>query len=684
VQLAKDLKMERLVALKSLRNGVGPEIHQRFLREAQATSKLHHPHVVKVYDSGLDAEGHPFIVYEYIEGCDLGVHVARSGPPSPALARTWGKQIAEALAATHEMGLVHRDVKPGNILVRPDGALVLCDFGLVIPEVGERLTAEGFLLGTPAFMAPELWEGATATPASDQFAWAASLVVVLTGESIYGTGEFQGILDRLAQRTPLELPSTLCSSYSPLTRVLKPALARAPKERYATSQEFVQAFQVPPQVDTRLLPDPSPVVVMEEKSVPTASIRSPATPQRRKHFFPVWGLAVFLLGGILLICLPRSKVEPSPVLCSTPALDPKVTPLSGPSFSMEEEAQRLNQYQESLRRLRQHFAPFSNLAIPEEYEGKLELARRFADPAWISLWESYLDALFRWCQAVQGRGLLAPDSKGNISQVREWTAFSSITEDFLSQFYHLRSRLQSPSKIDVLNKDHRDFLKQLQQEEGEAHKRIHPFVKRLLQLPPPISLEILVTSVNLATRANSPALARAFRTLAEALLKYPRHPLRERASWLLANNLYRSNRHWPLPCGTRAQIHRNLSEILLPQRVNHPIESQAILIGSFVQGTFDCQDEGFPDQEPLLAKIVPLLTQNLGLPSVQRNRGKIDGKRVVDILRGAAQKLEAGAGKKNISPELLQWIPRLRQLAAQVQRLKLSLKALPRPGRKLR
>lgn len=230
VLLARDLRLDRLVALKLLSiPAPDPEVLARFEREARLTAGLVHPHVVRVYDHGTTDEGGAWIAYELVEGEELGDRWARGNLGLADLARL-GAEVAEALAAAHAAGVVHRDVKPANVLVRPDGAAVLADFGIArSSRDGTMATAEGILLGTPPFMAPELFQGIPVGPPCDLFGLAASLHFLVAGESVYGTEELGELVQVAAGRAQLPVSG---APEGPFGRVLARALDRDPTRRY--------------------------------------------------------------------------------------------------------------------------------------------------------------------------------------------------------------------------------------------------------------------------------------------------------------------------------------------------------------------------------------------------------------------------------------------------------------------
>ena len=183
VDLAQDVELERPVALKRLAENLArdEDLQRRFLREARLAARLSHPNVVRVFDVGED-DGRPFIAMEYVEGETLAELVAQRAPLPAAEAARLGTQMCAGLAAAHAAGLVHRDVKPQNLLLRTDGVLKLGDFGIAAGHEGTRLTLAGTVLGTAGYLAPEQARGEEVTAAADIYAVGAVLYELLTGE----------------------------------------------------------------------------------------------------------------------------------------------------------------------------------------------------------------------------------------------------------------------------------------------------------------------------------------------------------------------------------------------------------------------------------------------------------------------------------------------------------------------
>ena len=211
VDLAHDRELDRDVALKRLAENLArdEDLRARFLREGRLAAQLSHPNIVRVYDVG-EGDGRPYIAMEHVDGETLADLVARRGRLPVAEAAGLGAQAARALAAAHAAGLVHRDVKPHNLLLRSDGILKLSDFGIAFGLEGTRLTMAGTVLGTAAYLAPEQARAEEVTAAADVYALGLVLVELLTGEpdrsAILG-GPLGAAIARCLARDPAARPT---------------------------------------------------------------------------------------------------------------------------------------------------------------------------------------------------------------------------------------------------------------------------------------------------------------------------------------------------------------------------------------------------------------------------------------------------------------------------------------------
>lgn len=191
VWLARDERLGREVAVKKLliQPGLEParadEARRRAMREGRVAARLHHPHVIGVFDVVTD-DGLPVLVMEYLPSRSLAEIMSDRGPLPPAEVARIGAQAASALAAAHDAGVVHRDVKPANILIAPDGSAKLTDFGISHAAGDVAVTQTGMVAGTPAYLAPEVARGTKPSPASDLFSLGATLYAAVEGIPPFG------------------------------------------------------------------------------------------------------------------------------------------------------------------------------------------------------------------------------------------------------------------------------------------------------------------------------------------------------------------------------------------------------------------------------------------------------------------------------------------------------------------
>jgi eukaryotic-like serine/threonine-protein kinase len=241
VYLGHDIELGRPVAVKFLaENLAGDEAFRaRFVREGRLAGRLSHPNVVTVYDAG--DEGRPYIVMEYVEGETLADLVARRGRLPPDEARALALQACRGLAHAHQEGLVHRDVKPQNLILRADGTLKVADFGIARAAEATALTQSGTILGTAAYLAPEQALGAEVTAAADVYSLGAVLYEVLTGRPPFEFESLAALADSERTITPVrELAPDVPQE---LENVVMRCLARNPDYRPASAAQLAHELE---------------------------------------------------------------------------------------------------------------------------------------------------------------------------------------------------------------------------------------------------------------------------------------------------------------------------------------------------------------------------------------------------------------------------------------------------------
>ncbi len=241
---ARDAQLERDVAVKLLRPEFGkdPDFLARFRDEARAAASLNHPNIVAVFDFGEDASG-PYIVMELVDGQDLGAILRENGPLAPRQAARVSVEVAKALHAAHVRGIVHRDVKPSNVLVGRDGRVKVADFGIARALAESQLTMPGVTMGSVHYFSPEQARGEPATVASDIYALGIVLFETLTGQRPFsGDGAAAVALARLTTTPPR--PSSLRAGVpAQLDTVVQRAMALDPAARYATAAAMASALE---------------------------------------------------------------------------------------------------------------------------------------------------------------------------------------------------------------------------------------------------------------------------------------------------------------------------------------------------------------------------------------------------------------------------------------------------------
>jgi eukaryotic-like serine/threonine-protein kinase len=240
---ATDEKLGRTVAIKMLRADIASEPHfvDRFRREARAAAALTHPNITAVYDYG-EEEGHPFIVMEFIEGRDLSEVLEQEGPLEPERAVALCNQILDALAYAHAAGLVHRDVKPGNVMVTGGGHVKVTDFGIARAVDDTTLTATGSVIGTVKYMAPEQASGERVGPPADLYALGVVLYEMLTNAVPY-TGDSPITVAMRHVMNDVPPPSQLNPEVPlGLDEVVAQATTRDPAHRFSSAQEMKAAL----------------------------------------------------------------------------------------------------------------------------------------------------------------------------------------------------------------------------------------------------------------------------------------------------------------------------------------------------------------------------------------------------------------------------------------------------------
>lgn len=281
VYLATQLSLDREVAVKVLLRTEDAAFTERFIQEGHIVASLRHPAIITIHDIGQIADGRHYLAMEYLGGGDLAQHRGIVFSPSRALDII--RQLAGGLAVVHDGGLVHRDVKPANILFRDDGSVVLTDFGVAkAVELDNELTHFGIAVGSPAYSSPEQAQCQPLDARSDIYSLGVILAEMLTGTNPFRASSYpQTVLNHLQMPLP-QLPPAL-APYQPL---LDRMLAKQPDERFGNCRELLAA------IDTLTEPD-----MDQTRIAPAAFIEAPTRRRRRRRGIGRWAV----IGAALIV-----------------------------------------------------------------------------------------------------------------------------------------------------------------------------------------------------------------------------------------------------------------------------------------------------------------------------------------------------------------------------------------------
>ena len=248
VYRATDTELGRTVAIKTLRLSeyATPQevlgLRERLVREARAAGHLNHPNIIAVHDIGQEGDT-AYIVMEFVEGRTLDDMLAESAPLPVDLSLRILADAARALDHAHARGILHRDVKPANIMVQPDGGVKIADFGVAKLAWTKTITETGMIVGSPHFMAPEQLRGEPVSAKTDQFALAGVAYTVLTGRKPFDADTVASLFAKILREDPVPV-ETLTPGLEPgVGRVLHKAMAKAPADRFASCTEFVESLK---------------------------------------------------------------------------------------------------------------------------------------------------------------------------------------------------------------------------------------------------------------------------------------------------------------------------------------------------------------------------------------------------------------------------------------------------------
>ena len=336
VRGGEDLRLGRAIAVKLLHENLAaqPESRLRFEEEARAAARLTDPNVVAIYDTG-EHRGRPFIVMERLPGRTLHDEL-REGPLSEARARQVIAQVLRALHAAHSAGVVHRDVKPANILLTANGDAKVADFGIAKVAESNDLTATGLLLGTPSYLAPECVTGHPATVASDIYAVGVVLYEALSGVRPFTGDTAIAVCHAIVSEAPRPLRALCPGVSAEIAAVVAHAMAKDPARRYRSAEEMMRALdgETVPSVtsvdqDTQPIDAEATLIGMAPPTEVLAPVAAGATARvaaprpRRRGVKVLVGAGAVVLGAIALFAAMNHDADPAtkaPAVTATTAV----------------------------------------------------------------------------------------------------------------------------------------------------------------------------------------------------------------------------------------------------------------------------------------------------------------------------------------------------------------------------
>ena len=317
VWAAEDETLGRRVAVKVLNDGLAddPRFIERFRREARAAAGLSHPNLAGVFDYGDDGS-RPYIVMELVLGETVAERLERSGPLPPAEAAAIAADVADALAVAHEAGVVHRDVKPANVMLPSRGQVKVMDFGIASSSMSTNLTATGIVVGTARYLSPEQARGERATPASDLYAIGILLYEMLTGAPPFDHETPVATAMAHVSEDPRPVAEARPGVPAGLAALVDRCLQKDPAARPPTAEALAEELRAAPGGA-----DPAPTETIRRDATAVLPVSAPPPPHRRDHrasgrtrwpWLVGVALTVALVAGIVAV-VRSASAPPAPV-----------------------------------------------------------------------------------------------------------------------------------------------------------------------------------------------------------------------------------------------------------------------------------------------------------------------------------------------------------------------------------
>jgi len=333
---ARQVSMDRLVALKILPKKLAENeaFVQRFLREARSAAKLRHPNIVQAFDAG-QSEGYYFFAMEFVDGETLADIVRRDGPLEPNRALAVMKQTASALAAAHEEGIVHRDIKPSNIMLDKKGEVRVTDFGLAKRTEGDvAVTADGAVVGTPAYVAPEMAKGGEADHRSDLYSLGATIFCALAGRPPFEGKNFSEVLIKQVNEAAPPLASLAPRVDRRLCHIIDRLLRKNPEARYQSAKALLddleglgklQSVAAAARAEGRAMLAEAPTLAMTEgqRRAREAKAARPPASGRRPTTLIAAGVVVGIIAIVALVMALRPSRKPPDTATKPPSSAPQ-------------------------------------------------------------------------------------------------------------------------------------------------------------------------------------------------------------------------------------------------------------------------------------------------------------------------------------------------------------------------